>query len=205
MRGRAIRLGYLIVALGIVTQFALPPYLEHRVANRLTEHGGTARVQLSAVPAATLFFGHGRELDITAKNLSVDLLEGQRDVFARLDRFKDARVIIQDSRAGPFQVSSFVLRRLRAHQFDVLVIAEATAGDVARYAGGQLGGGFGQALAGLATGAIGAFERPVPVHVRMKVDSSEQPPRASDVIGEVAGLPAGPLAAVVTNALLSAY
>ena len=80
--------------------------------------------------------------------------------------------------------------------------AEATAGDVARYAGAQLAGGFGQALAGLATSALGGFDRPIPVNAAMVVDTSTQPPTAVDVTGEVDGLPAGPLARIVANALL---
>jgi hypothetical protein len=202
MRRLAIRLGSPLVTLVIASQFLLPPYLEHRVANRLTAHGGTAQVDMSAVPALRLLFGHGSGLRIRARGLSVDLAPGQEDVFKRLDDFGDATIAISDSRAGPFTVRSFWVSRKADHSYDVLVSGEATAGDVARYAGSQLAGGFGQALAGLAASTLGAFGGPIPFNARMRIETGSGTPRALNVIGEVAGLPAGPLAQIVANALL---
>jgi hypothetical protein len=100
MRRFAIRLGIALAALLIASQFLLPPYLEHRVANSLTEHGGSAKVELDAVPALRLLFGHGPTLHITASGLSVDLSPGQEDIFKRLDNFSDVHIDIADSRAG---------------------------------------------------------------------------------------------------------
>jgi hypothetical protein len=192
-----------LVLLAVVSQLALPPYLEHRVAGRLAEHGGSANVELGAVPAARLLFGGGDSIRIRADGLSVDLQQGQSDVFKRLDGFRRVDVEVTGSRAGPFSIKSFTLRRVASHRYAISVAANATAGDVARYAGSQLGGSFGQALAGLAAGAIGGFDRPVPVDAAMEIETTTQPPQAVDVRGAVAGLPAGPLAAIVTNALLS--
>ena len=102
MRGPAIRLGVVVlVALVILQQLVIPPYLEHRVANRLTEHGGAAKVDLHAVPAVRLLFGSGKSLDVRASQLSVDLSEAQRDVFKRLEDFDDVTIAVSDSRAGP--------------------------------------------------------------------------------------------------------
>jgi hypothetical protein len=207
MRGLPIRLGVaaaVLVVVAVVQQLALPPYLEHRVANRLTAHGGTAHVHLSAVPAARLLFGHGHSLGITARGLSLDLAEEQRDIFKKLDQFDHVDVVITDSRAGPFSVRGFRLERVAAHTYAVGLTASGAAGDVARYAGAQLGGDFGAALAGLATSALGGFDRPVPVDATMLVDTSTKPPHATNVNGDVAGLPAGPLAAIVANTLLGA-
>ena len=202
MRRLAIRLGSPLVTLVIASQFLLPPYLEHRVANRLTAHGGTAQVDMSAVPALRLLFGHGSGLRIRARGLSVDLAPGQEDVFKRLDDFGNAEIAVSDSRAGPFTVRSFWVSRKADHAYDVIVSGEATAGDVARYAGSQLAGGFGQALAGLAASTLGAFGGPIPFNARMRIETGSGTPRALNVIGEVAGLPAGPLAQIVANALL---
>jgi hypothetical protein len=80
---------------------------------------------------------------------------------------------------------------------------DATAGDVARYAGSRLGGGFGQALAGLAASALGGFDQRVPFDARMDVVTGTGTPRAQNVRGAIAGLPAGALTEVVANALLS--
>ena len=204
MRRLAIRLAPFLVLLLVVSQFALPPYLEQRVSNRLTEHGGTADVDLDAIPAARLLFGHGRDLHINARNLSVDLEPGQKDVFNRLDGFKDVTIAVSDSRAGPFTVRSFWVRGTGDQTYDVIVSGDATAGDVARYAADRLAGGFGGALAGLAAGVLGESSRPIPFNARMQLDPSGGTVAVRDVNGDVAGLPAGPLAQIVANALLSA-
>jgi hypothetical protein len=204
MRAWAIRLGSPLVTLLIASQLLLPPYLEHRVADRLTAHGGSAQVDMSAVPALRLLFGHGSDLRIRARGLSVDLQPGQEDVFKRLDDFANAEIAVSDSRAGPFTVRSFWVSRKADHSYDVIVSGDATAGDVARYAGSRLAGGFGQALAGLAASTLGDFTRPIPFNARMRIETGGGTPRAQNVVGEVAGLPAGPLAQIVANALLGA-
>ena len=204
MRPLAIRLGVLVLAVLVAVQFALPAYLEGRTEDRLTEHGGSAEVEMTALPAPRLLFGDGDDLEIRARGLSFDLEPGQRDVFKRLDDFGEVSVQMADSRAGPFAVSDFQVRRTAERRYDVVVAGDGTAGDVARYAGSRLGGGFGQALAGLAAGVLGDLGRPIPFSARMEIDTSGEIPRAHDVVGQVAGLPAGPLAQIVANALLSA-
>ena len=92
MRGLAIRLGVPLVVLVVASQLVIPPYLEHRIANRLTEHGGSAKVELSAFPAARLLFGGAGSLKIRARALSVDLAPGQEDIFKRLSGWTDAQV-----------------------------------------------------------------------------------------------------------------
>jgi hypothetical protein len=178
-------------------------YAEHRVANRLTEHGGEADVNLRAFPALRLLFGSGGKLRIDATRLSVDLSPGQEDVFGQLDDFSDVDIDVRDSRAGPFTVAGFLVQRSAAHTYEVAISGDGTAGDVARYAGSRLGGGFGQALAGLAASALQGFDRPIPFNARMQIVTSEGAPRARNVEGTVGGLPAGALAQVVANALLS--
>jgi hypothetical protein len=204
MRGLAIRLGSLAITVLLISQFAIPPFAENRVEDRLTAHGGTAAVDMSAIPALRLLFRHGDKLSMRAQGLSVDLDANQKDVFKQLDNFDEVTVAVSDSRAGPFTVRSFWIRGTGDHSYDVIIAGDGTAGDVARYAVGRLAGGFGQALAGLAAGALGSAERPIPFNARMKVDTSGGQVSARDVIGEVAGLPAGPLAQIVANALLSA-
>jgi hypothetical protein len=200
MRRFAIRLAIALAALLIASQFALPPYLEHRVANRLTDHGGSAHVQLDAFPAVRLLFGGGK-LGIGASGLSVDLTR-QRDVFKQLDRFSKVDIAVTRSRAGPFSVANFTVHRTASHDYRVTVAGDGNAGDVARYAGSRLAGGFGASLAGLAASALGGFDRPIPFDARMQIDTAGDTPQARDVVGNVDGLPAGPLAQIVANALL---
>jgi hypothetical protein len=203
MRRFAIRLAIVVAALLVVSQFVIPPFAENKVSDRLTEHGGTASVDLSAIPALELLFGKGDELDLEANGLSVDLEAGQDDVFKRLDDLGEVTIAVTDSRAGPFTITSFRVKKTGPNQYAVALAGDGTAGDVARYAGSRLGGGFGQALAGLATSAIGGFDRKIPFNATMQVDTSSGTPRSQNVEGQVAGLPAGPLAQVVANALLS--
>ena len=204
MQRFAIRLAIVLAALLVASQFALPPFLANQVEDRLTAHGGTADVKLRAFPSLRLLTKHGRELDITASGLSVDLEQDQQDVFQQLDDFRNVDIDVSNSRAGPFTVRRFQVKKDGGGEYGVLVSGDATAGDVARYAGDKLAGGFGQALAGLAASALGNFDRAVPFNARMHIETADgQKPRATDVQGQVAGFPAGPLAQIVANALLS--
>ena len=204
MRRFTLRLIIVLAVLLVVAQFAIPRVGEKAVEHRLTEHGGTADVHLSAFPAPLLLFGKGNELHIDASGLSVDLDPSQKDVFKHLDDFEDVKIAISDSRAGPFTISEFTVNRTAENQYDVAIAGSGTAGDVARYAGSRLGGSFAQALAGLAASALGGFSRPIPFDATMTIDTSNGEPVASGVQGAVDGLPAGPLAQVVANALLGA-
>ena len=199
----AILAAAVLVVLLVAVQLALPPYLAARTENRLTAHGGSAKVDLSAFPAVRLFAGHGDELKITASRLSVGLEPGQEDVFKQLDKFSRVSIEVTRSRAGPFSIGAFVVRKSADHAYELGVAGDAVAGDVARYAGSQLAGGFGQALANLATSALGDFNRPIPFDARMTIDTEGGVPTAHDVTGDVGGLPAGPLAQIVANALLT--
>ena len=203
MQRFALRLAIVVAALLVVSQFVIPPFAENKVSDRVTEHGGTANVGLSALPALELLFGRGDKLDLQASGLSVDLVPGQDEVFDKLDDFGEVTIAVTDSRAGPFTITSFRVRKTAPNEYAVALAGDGTAGVVARYAGGRLGGGFGQALAGLAASELGGFDRKVPFNATMQVDTSSGTPRAQDVQGQVAGLPAGPLAQVVANALLS--
>jgi hypothetical protein len=203
MRRLAIRLGIPLLLLLVVAQVALPPFAEHKVAERLTKHGGQADVDLSAFPALRLLWGGGGKLEVAASKLSVDLDPTQSDAFKQLDDFSDVTIDVRDSRAGPLGINRFHVRRVAPRTYNVAISGNGTAGDVARYAGSRFGGGLGQALAGLATSALGGFERPIPFDARMQIVTSSGAPQAQDVEGSVAGLPAGPLAQVVANALLN--
>jgi hypothetical protein len=148
-------------------------------------------------------FGGGDKLGVTARGLSVDLQQNQQDVFKQLDDFSHVNITVLDSRAGPFTIRSFRVQSTGDKTYDMAIAGDGTAGDVARYAGSRLGGSFGQALAGLAATALGGFSQPVPFDARMQISTQNGAPEASNVNGAVAGLPAGPLAQVVANALLS--
>jgi hypothetical protein len=158
---------------------------------------------VTAFPAIRLLFRHGQTLRIHASGLSVDLGQNQDDVFRQLDRFSKVDITVTGSRAGPFTIRGFRIERVGAHEYALAVVGDGTAGDIARYAGDRLAGAFGQLLAGLAASSLGPFDRSIPFDSAMRIDTTTSPPRAHAVTGDVAGLPAGPLATVVANALLS--
>jgi hypothetical protein len=200
MRRFAIRLAVALAVLLVASQFVIPPLAEHHVEKQLTKHGGSADVQLSAFPALGLLFGGGGHLDVTATGLSVDVSPGQKDAFKRLDDFSKVHILVLRSTAGPLAIDRFSVLRTGDHQYFVTIAGSGVPADVASYAGQQFAGSLGGALAGLAGAALGS--QPIPFTARMQIDTGSGSPQATDVVGDVAGFPAGPLAEVVANALL---
>src|SRR3954470_10565572 len=129
MRRIAIRLTLLLVVLLIVSQFVIPPLLEHRVASRLTAHGGTANVELSAFPALRLLFGSGDKVDVTAHALSVSPDPSQQEAFKQLDGFSHVNIDVTASHAGPFAIRAFRVRSLGDHSYAVALSGTGAAGD----------------------------------------------------------------------------
>src|SRR5690348_4650592 len=121
MRRIAIRLIIVLVVLLVAAQFAIPPLVANHVEKQLTEHGGTAQVDVSAFPAPVLLFQRGGKLHVHAARLSVDLDRDQSDVFKKLDDFSDVVISITDSRAGPFSISEFAIERTGNRLYDVAI------------------------------------------------------------------------------------
>ena len=89
-----------ILALLVLSQLFVPPYLEHRAEKRLTAKGGHADVQIDALPAMRLLWSDGSKIRVRGEGLHVDLLHGQesRQVFDELDRFDQADVRLTRSK-----------------------------------------------------------------------------------------------------------
>src|SRR3954470_2818713 len=126
MRRYAIRLALVLAILAIASQFVLPPVLENRVEGRLTDHGGTASVDLAAIPALELLFGQGDKIVVRANGLSVDVTRDQEEAFKQLDDFDDVDIFISDSRAGPLSVDRFTIRRTGEHEYAVTIVGDGT-------------------------------------------------------------------------------
>jgi hypothetical protein len=203
MRLFLFRLAGLVVPLLVISQLALPSFLGDRIASRLTEDGGTAEVSMGAFPALRLLTGHGDKLFIKADGLSLGIGQ-RRNVFQQLDDFDAVTVSVTNSRAGPFRIETFFLDQLaeRDNQYRVFVTLSTSATELGRYAGEQLGGSIGGMLAGLTASAMTGSGKRIPAHVRATIDATSDPPRALAAQADVGGLPAGPLAIVVTDALL---
>jgi hypothetical protein len=193
--------GFVVLA-GVVTHFALPPYLEGRVEERLEEHGGVAEVELRAVPALRLLAGHGDRIEITGSGLEVDFDEPDTDAFEELNKFDEVEVDLTDIEAEPFETSVFRLEGLGDKRYRIETDATASIQDIARIAGEQFGP-LGGLIGSIAGGSIPGGAAPVPIRLdgELEADNGEVTMVSGDA--RVAGLPAGPLARLVTNAILS--
>lgn len=194
--------GLAIVLLALVaTQLLVPAYLERRAENRLTEHGGDAKVDIDALPALRLLFNRGERIEVRGEALDIPL-EGERGkVFDDLDRFKEADVRLDRMTAGPLKIARFTLTRSDHEQpYHLAVSATVTVAELSDYAGQQLG-----PLAGL-LGRIGSTllpgsTAPIPVELDATVDSDDGLAIVESVDGTVAGLPADPLVAALASAI----
>ena len=192
----------LVVLAAIVAHFALPPYLAGRVEERLEEHGGRAEVTLRAVPAVRLLAGHGDRLEIEGSGLEFDFADPDRDVFDDLDRFDEVEIDLREVTAGPFETERFTLESTDGGRYRIGVDATASLRDLAQVAGSEFGP-LGGLIGGIAGGSIPFSAAPVPVRLHGELEASDGEVTMVSGSGRVAGLPAGPLARLVTNAILS--
>src|SRR5919202_3997744 len=163
---RLLYVGIAILALFLLSQLVVPPYLEHRAEERLTAKGGHADVSIDALPAVRLLFDDGRRIRVRGDGLHVDILHGNgtRKVFDELDRFQEADVRFTRMSAGPFAVRTVTLARKRSGDpYTVVISASVTARALSTYAGGQLAGPFGGFLGRIASGAVPFAPEPIPV------------------------------------------
>jgi hypothetical protein len=192
-----------VVLVAIVAHFALPPYLEGRVEERLEKNGGVANVDLRAVPALRLLAGHGDRVEITGSGLEVDIDDPDQDAFEHLNRFDEVEVDLEDVTAGPFEIGSFRLDGTGGDRYRIELDATGSVQDVARIAGEQFGGSLGGLIGGLAGGSIPFSAAPVPLRLDGELEARDGQVEMVSGTGRVAGLPAGPVARLVTNAILS--
>jgi hypothetical protein len=197
-----IGLATLLVLLA-ACQFVLPPLAERKVSDRIEESGGTARVSIDAFPAPRLLFGDADSLRVRGRGLEVDLSE-ERQVLERLDGFDSVDVRIADMRADPLGVDEFELVRDEGEgDYRVSMTGETTPREVAGFLGSRAGGALGGALGDLAAGGLpGGGDDPVPVDIRADVVSRNGEVAVASASGSVAGVPAGPLAEVVVEAVV---
>lgn len=194
--------GALILAL-VVAQLVLPGRVESRVEERLTEGGGTAEVSVDAVPAALLLFGDGDRIEVRGSDLVLDV-EEDRDVLGRLDGFGEVDISLDQMRAGPLDVATFVLERDGASLYSLRSQATTTGAELLEFGAGRLGGLAGAAAGVLSGQAPRVTGRRVPVVLDMKLRSA--PDGGIEVVsgtGTVAGFDTGPLAEMVTAAIVS--
>jgi hypothetical protein len=187
-----------VLVLAVVTQFALPPILESELEQRLTAGGGTATVDVSALPSARLLFGDGDVARVRARGIELPLARPDEKVLEPLDGFHEVDVQVTDSTAGPVRVASMDLTRPEGSEaYRMQVGASVTLRDAATFMGGFLGG--------LAGGAMPFGDEPVEIALDATLRSEDGRPRAVTVEGTVAGIPAGPLVEALAQALAGRF
>ncbi len=190
-----------IVFLFVAGQILVPSLGERKIEDRLTEGGGSAEVTLGAFPAARLLFSDGERFEVEAHDLDL-ALDRREQVFERLDGFALVDVSIADSTAGPFELASFELQRDGEGPYELTASAVTSPSSLVDYGveGLDLPGG------GLASMALDLFgidtNFDLPVELDMQLSSDDGRVRVVSGGGTVAGLPTGPLAELLTNAIV---
>jgi hypothetical protein len=195
-----------VLVLLVVAQVALPAIAEDRVEDRLTAGGGSADVDLDALPAPRLLFKEGDRVRVRARGVELPLVAPTQKVLGDLDGFDDVDVEVTDSHAGPFELESVTLERKGGDaSYRTAIRGSVTPGDLASFGGGQVGGAFGSFLGGLMGGALPFGDEPVPIDLQAVLRSDDGRPRAVTVHGTVAGVPAGVLAEALAQALAGRF
>jgi hypothetical protein len=190
----------LVVALLVIAQFVVPPWAEKRIEDRLTEGGGTADASVEAFPAALLVAGDGDSLEVTGSDLDLEV-DPEEKVFDRLDGFDSVEIDLTDFHAGPFEVDTFALTRDGSGTYSMQSALTTTGTALLQYGAERLGVP-GSSLLPLITGDNEEANAPVPVDLDMELESDDGRIIVTGGTGEVAGYPAGPLAELITSAIV---
>ena len=190
-----------IVLLLVLTQLLLPGIGEGAIEDRLTEGGGIAHVSLSATPAARLLWGGGDRIAIDATGLDLDLESPEPRVFENLDRFDDVEIAVASSRAGPVDLDSFLLTRDGAGAYSLVATGATSVADLAEFFADDFELPGADILGGV-LGATGVGGADLDVELDMQLTSDDGRIEVVEGEGEIAGIPTGPLAAVITQAIL---
>lgn len=200
-RWALISIGVAAVAV-IASQFVIPELGERAVEARLTEAGGSAEVSISALPALRLLFSDGDELQVSARDLELDVQQ-RTDVLDRLDGFDSVEVSLTDSLTGPFELHSFDLTRDGNDPYRLVSSGRTSVQALAEYGFDT----FGIPGAGLADSLLDRVlgqsdESEVPVELDMELTSDDGRLRVISGGGTIAGFDTGPLAELVTTAIV---
>jgi hypothetical protein len=192
-----------LVALIALSQVILPAIVNSRAEDRLTRGGGSADVSASAFPAFRLLFSEGKRIRVRGHDLHITIGEGGRDL-SHLDGFDEVDVQLTNSTAGPLVMSDFALRRGGGSStYQVTLVATVTGADLSAYIAGRLGGPLGALFGGTAARAIPDSGRPIPIDAQLDMQTENGSTRVVSGSAQVAGIPLGPLAVAVTNAVVA--
>jgi hypothetical protein len=191
----------ILLVAAAVSQLALPGLTADRIEDRLTDRGGSAVVTLDAFPAARLLFDEGDRIEVRGTGLDLELDEERPEVLERLDGFDEVRVTLEDTRAGPVDVHSFELTREGSAPYHLVSAAQTTPAHLADYGATRLGLPVGPLL-DYVSGRVPRAARPIPIDLDMRIRSESGRAIVESGGGTVAGFPTGPLAELITEAIV---
>ncbi len=202
-RGRIVAIGGAAVVLFLVLcQLFVPGLGEKAVRDRLTANGGVADVSISAFPAIRLLWGDGDSLKVKGDGLNLELDQnGDPAVLDNLDRFGSVEVVLDNSQAGPFRVDSLVLARHGDQPYSLTARTSTSASQLAAY-GIDRADLPGAGIVGTILDFTGLGGKDVPVDLDLEMTSDNGRVVVVGGGGTVAGLPTGPLAELITRAIV---
>ena len=201
-RNAIVTLAVVIAVLALGAQLAIPAYVSSRVEDRLTQHGGSAHVEIHALPATDLLGGGGDRLKVRGNNLRFDLPGPNEHVFGRMDKFDEVDTQLTQFRAGPFAIGRFQLKRDRpGRPYHLVLEAKSTAKELSQYVGDTVGGPLGGFMAGIGGNLIPFGDQAIPVSIDAQLRSDKGQAKVVGASADIAGIPAGPLAAALAGAV----
>jgi hypothetical protein len=196
----AIAVAAALVLAAVASQIVLAPLAEHRISDRLTENGGSATVSVSAFPAARLLFADGERIDVDASDVTLDL-PSESGNLSKLDGFENVDIAITDSSAGPFRLRTLSLSRVGDAPYRFTLRGDTSTAALLDYGADQLGILGGTALRFLGRQALPEGRR-FPMRFNMSISDADGRLRVVSGTGTIAGIPTGPLAELITSALV---
>lgn len=204
MRRTLVILLVALLAVLVGSQLLLPRYLEGRIADRLTQDGGTAEVSLEALPAVRLLSGDGERISVTGNGLRVDVTAPRPEAFDRLEGFEEVDVRLTDVSAGPFRTRSFNLTRSDSSApYELELSATVSPRDFSRFAAAQVAGTLGTLLGDIAGSALPLADAPIAIDLQTEIERIDGRWRSTGGAGTVADLPAGPIAEALAAAIVA--
>jgi hypothetical protein len=201
-----LKLGLAILAILVLAVVAAQLFLPDRVASdieaRLTEGGGTASAEVEALPAVRLLWSDGDRIEVTGADLVLDI-ENDTNVLDRLDGFDQVDLSLTDVEAGPFEVASFELRRQGDGAYTLRSEATTSGAELLEF-GGETLGPIAAPIAGfLSQQAPEQASKPFTAELEAQLVSEGGQIEIADGGGTVEGYPIGPLAEILTIAVVS--
>lgn len=196
-----------VIVVGALVQLVVPGFAERRAESRLEtdDEIGTAVVDIKSFPAIRLLWGSGDRFEARGRGLRIDLDKRTDDPLGRLDGFDEVDIRFEDLSGGPVRVQEFSLVRGEDDEsFFLRMDAETTPQALAEAAGGEIGGSLGQAIGAIAGDLLpGAGATDVPMVIDGQINrTNDGGVDVDEVEASVAGIPAGPFAELMVQAVV---